>query len=132
MLTLPSLQIVILLTYLQHVLADSDYSLISPYAMPGFDSRDLQNRRKPDFGGKQGLAKGADLAKHKNTIKNIGVQFFTQDPLAVFHQDSSWKESYAYDASVGYYWFGKNRQGLGTMNILIKEYPENNQTCITG
>jgi hypothetical protein len=122
------------LSILSVIHADVDYASISPIIQgvpPSVSySRSLQkNRKKPDFGGRLGIANASELSKHKNRIKTIGVQFFAEDSLAIFKQNQSWQETYDYDSSVGYHWFGKSNIGLGTMNLVVKEYQSlNNQT----
>ena len=101
--------------------AELYYSLIFPVTDEA-PSRRLHKRNKPDFGGRLGIANASELSKHKNRIKTIGVQFFAEDSLAIFKQNQSWQETYDYDSSVGYHWFGKSNTGLGTMNMVVKEY----------
>ena len=114
--------------------ANIDVTMISPVIRNQSSLRSLHNRKAPDFGGRQGLASAPDLSKHKNRVKTIGVQFFTEDAPAVFKQDKAWQEIYGFDESVGYHWFGKSTIGLGSMNMLVKEYNRNNQntTVIVG
>ena len=98
-----------------------DFGIISPVNII-HQINSINDRKKPDLGGRQGLADASDVSKHKNRIKTIGVQFFKEDSPAVFNQDKSWQETYGYDESVGYHWHGKSSTGLGTMNMLVKEY----------
>jgi len=116
-----------------------EYIELSPFQQRGvsqslrYNSRilDATNRKKPGFGGRIGLADASNLSKHKNRIKNIGVQFFAEDALATYKQNQSWQERYEYDSSIGYHWFGKSDMGIGTMNIVVREYQGDNQTITT-
>ena len=122
-------------TYIRFTHADVKWASITPitHSESSTSTRSLQrSRKKADLGGRQGLAGASNLSKHKNRIKNIGVKFFTEDSTQVFQQDQTWQETYDYDASVGYHWFGKSSIGLGTMNLIIKEYNESNKTVIFG
>jgi hypothetical protein len=112
---------------------DVDYATISYVSLDDSNHRYLTDQKTPDFGGKKGLADSTDLSKHKNRIKNIGVRFFSQDSVSLFKQEKSWEETYSYDKSVGYHWFGKSYKGLWTMNMMVKEYIGINQsTWIVG
>ena len=108
---------------LKFIQADLQYGVISPANSTHQSSlKSLNDRKNPDFGGRRGLADASDLSKHRNRIKNIGVQFFMEDSPAVFKQDKIWQETYGYDASVGYHWFGKSSTGIGSLNMMVKEY----------
>ena len=119
----------IFFSILPFIQADIDHGIISPVdSIHQASINSPIEHKKPDFGGRKGLAGASDLSKHKNRIKTIGVQFFTEDAPAVFTQDKVWQETYGYDGSVGYHWFGKNTKGIGSMNMLVKEYNGKNQS----